>query len=47
MAPFELEDLNIIEMIKSEIRKWKPRQCKCRLCLPYVHSIGYLNITNS
>ena len=24
-----------------------PRQCECTLCLPYVHSIGYVSISNS
>ena len=47
MVPPELKDLNEIEMFKSEIRKWKPRQCEYTLCLPYIHSIGYVNISNS
>ena len=34
MVPLELKDLNDIEMFKSEIRKWEPRQCEYTLCLP-------------
>ena len=29
MVPLEHENLNDAEMFKSEIRKWKPRLCKC------------------
>ena len=46
MVPLD-KDLNDVEMFKSEIRKWEPRQCKCILCVPYMHSIGYANISNS
>ena len=47
MVSLELKDLNDVEMFKSEIIKWEPRQYGCTLCLPYVHSIGYVNISNS
>ena len=47
IVPLELKDLNDAEMFKSEIRKWEPRKCECTLCLPYVHSIVYVNISNS
>ena len=47
MAALVLKDLNDIEMFKSEIKKWEPRQCECILCLPYMHSIGYAKISNS
>ena len=47
MVPFELTSLTDVEIVKSEIRKWKPMQCECTLCLPYMHSIGYVNISNN
>ena len=47
MVPPKLKDLNDFEMFISEIGIWEPRQCECTLCLPYVHSIGYVNISNS
>ena len=49
MVPLEL-DLNDIEMFKSEIRKWESwesRQSECALCLPYVHTMDYVNISDS
>ena len=47
MVPLELKNLNDVESFKSEIRKWQPMQCECTLCLPYMHSIGYVNISNN
>ena len=37
MVPLELKNLNDVESFKSKIRKWEPMQCKCTLCLPYMH----------
>ena len=47
MVQFELKNLNHVEIFKSEITKWEPMQCECTLCLPYIHSIGYMNISNN
>ena len=47
MVPLELKNLNDVEIFKSEIRKWEPRQCECTLCLPYMHSTGCANISNN
>ena len=47
MVPRELKNLNDVEIFKSEIRKLEPKQCECTLCLTYMHSIGYANISNN
>ena len=47
MVPLEIKNLNDVEIFKSEIGKWEPMQCECTLCLPYMHSIGYMNISNN
>ena len=47
MVPLELKNLNGIESFKFEIRNWEPMQCECTLCLPYMHGIGYVNISNN
>ena len=47
MVLLKLKLLDDVEMFKSGIRKWEPRQCECTLCLPYVHSISYVKISNS
>ena len=36
----ELKNLNNFEMFKSEIRKWEPTHCKCKLCLLYIQNVG-------
>ena len=46
LVPFEL-NLNDAEMFRSETRKWDPRQCECKLCLPYVHNTGYADISKN
>ena len=45
IVPLELKNTNDIEVFKSEIRKWEPMQCECTLCLSYLHSIGYVNVS--
>ena len=47
MVPLELKNLNDVESFKPEIRKWQPMQCEGTLCLPYMHNIGYVNISNN
>ena len=47
MVPLELKNLNDVEIFKFEIRKWEPVQRECTLCLPYMDSIGYVNISNN
>ena len=47
MVPLEPKNLRETELFKSEIRKWESRQCECKLCLPYVHNICYVNISNT
>ena len=44
MFSLEFKDLNDVQMFKSDNKKWEPRQCKCTLYLPYMGSIGYVNI---
>ena len=47
MFPPEPINLNDVEIFKSEDGKRELIQCKCTLCLPYMHSIGYVNISNN
>ena len=36
MVPPKLKNKNYVEIFQSENRKWELRQCKCKLCLPYI-----------
>ena len=28
-------------MFKSKIRKWKPKECYCKLCKQYIYNVWY------
>ena len=43
MVSPERKNLNKVEMFKTEIRKWETTQYKCKLCLPYIQNVGYVN----
>ena len=46
MIPIELRRVENIETFKTEIRKWKPAKCPCRLCKTYVQGLGFVNKGN-
>ena len=43
MVPNDMKNVNEIETFKNNIRKWKPVNCHCKLCLDYVSCVGYVN----
>ena len=43
MIPVEIKNSVSIESFKEKIRKWEPSSCYCRLCMPYIHNLGYVN----
>ena len=43
MVPNDMKNVNDIETFKNNIRKWKPVNCHCKLCLDYVSYVGYVN----
>ena len=42
--PIEIKSIKKINTFKTEIRKWKPTNCSCRLCKTYVKDLGFINI---
>ena len=44
IVPEEYKSLNSLDKFKKEIKKWKPRECPCRLCKNYVCGVGYTNV---
>ena len=32
-----------LESFKTKVCKWKP-QCDCRLCITYLHHVGFVNV---
>ena len=43
MVPNDMKNVNDIETLKSNIRKWKPVNCHCKPCPDYVSCVGYIN----
>ena len=41
IVPRELKQLEIVNVFKREIKKWKPVDCPCRLCRPYIQNVGF------
>ena len=43
MVPNDMKNVNEIETFKNNIRKWKPVNSHCKVCLDYVSCVGYVN----
>ena len=43
ILPVELKNLSSLQAFKQKIRNWNPTNCPCKLCIPYIANIGYLN----
>ena len=35
---------NSLDKLKTEIRRWKPNDCPCRVCENYIADVGFLEI---
>ena len=44
MLPQELKSIDTLEKFKTEVKKWIPNNCNCRLCKEYVAGVGFVNI---
>ena len=42
MIPDAIKNSNSINHFKSQIKKWKPNNCPCRLCKIYVQNVGFI-----
>lgn len=43
MVPFEMKRLITFDAFKRKVKKWKPENCSCRPCKPYIQSLGFVN----
>ena len=41
LIPSDIKKADSLSVFKSEIRKWKPRDCPCRLCKDFVPGLGF------
>ena len=46
MLPENLKTITTFEKFKTEIKKWVPENCPCRLCKTYIPQLGFVNVCN-
>ena len=44
LVPSDIKNATSVPNFKTMIRKWKPIDCPCRLCLKYIKDVGFINI---
>ena len=44
--PFELRKASFYLIFRSEIKRWRPTKCPCRLCKNYIGNLGFINISS-
>ena len=42
MIPDEVKKAKSLSIFKNQIKKWKPINCPCRLCLTYIGNLGFI-----
>ena len=42
ILPDRLKNANSLQLFKSEIKKWKPDNCPCRLCKNCIQNVGFI-----
>ena len=40
--PIVLKNKESVDSFKTDIKRWKPESCSCRLCKTYLQNIGFL-----
>ena len=39
-----LKSIETSEKFKTEVKKWIPSNCNCRICKEYVAGVGFVNV---
>ena len=42
IVPFEIRNAISFEEFSTKTKSWKPENCPCRVCLTYIHQVGYI-----
>ena len=42
ILPSNIKTSNNLDIFKTNIKKWIPINCPCRLCKPYRHGLGFI-----
>ena len=43
---FEIRKGINLEEFSAKIKSWRPENCPCRVCLTYIHQVGYILQSN-
>ena len=46
IVPAKMKNAISLNSFKTQIKKWLPFNCPCRICLPYINSVGFLERLN-
>ena len=44
ILPNEIKESESLIEFKNKIRKWKPKECPCRLCKTYLSGVGFITV---
>ena len=44
MVQLEIRNSSSVEIFKTKIRNWEPKNCYCHLCKTYVNNLGFVNV---
>ena len=44
MVPQEIKNSGNVEIFKTKVRNWKPKDCYCYLCKTYINNLGFANV---
>ena len=42
MVPKDIQESKTLSQFKAKIKKWKPKDCACRLCKVYISDLGFI-----
>ena len=42
IVSFEIRNAISLEEFSAKIESWRPENCPCRVCLTYIHQVGYI-----
>ena len=44
ILPNEIKESESLIEFKNKIKKWKPKECPCRLCKTYISGVGFITV---
>ena len=44
ILPKEIKESKSLVEFKTKIKKWRPKECPCRLCKTYLGGVGFINV---